>query len=232
MAQSSADHLVEFLFSTSWSSSRDLLVLHPELLHPAVDELIERFIVAKRCEDEDLQVSVLEQQLGLLRRCRQVGVDAAFTELSGRPRALVIEGDQDATRQQAEDAQQHYERTGDVSSLDLALDRWLEIYTELEDPVALRRVIAALVEGIRQAPPDSTIQFVRIAALGYASFYLFIKAGETSEFERNLPVVKRSIPAMERRLRVLETSGADDPTLRQLYDMLKQPDGIINRFGI
>ena len=221
MAQLSGEDLVEFLLSTSWSNSRYLLVLHPELLDPAVDEMVETFIASRRRENDDLRVAVFEQQLGLLRRCRQVGVDAAFAELSGRPRALIVAEDQDVFRQQAEDAQQHYERTGDVSSLDLALNLWGEIYTELEDPAAARRVITALKEGIRHAPPDSTIQFARIAALGYASFHLFTLTRETGELE-NLPAVGRSIPAIERRLRALESSGADDPVLRELYGSLKQ----------
>lgn len=221
MAQLSGEDLVEFLLSTSWSNSRYLLVLHPELLDPAVDEMVETFIASRRRENDDLRVAVFEQQLRLLRRCRQVGVDAAFAELSGSPRALIVAEDQDVFRQQAGDAQQHYERTGDVSSLDLALNLWGEIYTELEDPAAARRVITALKEGIRHAPPDSTIQFARIAALGYASFHLFTLTRETGELE-NLPAVGRSIPAIERRLRALESSGADDPVLRELYGSLKQ----------
>jgi hypothetical protein len=159
-----------------------------------------------------------------------VGADAAFAELSGQPRACVVVDDQDIVRQQAEDAQQYYERTGDPDALTLALNLWLRIHTKLEDPAALRRVITALEEGIPLAPPDSTLQFIRIALLGMASFLLWGKTGDKGEFERNMPAVERSIPAIERRLRALESSGTDDPELRQTYEMLKWPGGIIDQF--
>jgi hypothetical protein len=222
MALPSEDILLEFLQSPTWSNSRDLLTMHPELLDPAVDELVERVMGFARDEDQPQSVREFEQQLGLLRRSRQVSVDAAFAELSGQPRAYVVEEDQGMVRQQAEDAQQYYERTGDHAALHLALNLWLMIYTELKDPAALRRVITALKEGIRLTPPDSTLQFIRIGALGYASFYLFTLTHETGEFKRNLPAVERSIPAIERRLSALDSSREGEQMLRQLHDMYKQ----------
>jgi hypothetical protein len=221
MAELDGNLLVSFLLSPSWSNSRYLLVLHPELLEPAVDEMVEALIASGRRENDALRVAVFEQQLDLLRHCRQGGLDTAFAELSGRRRVLILADDQDMVREQAEDAQRHYERTGDVRSLDLALELWTQIYTELEDPAAVRRVIAALKEGINRAQPDSTIQFVRIAALGYASFRLFTLTRETEELD-NLSAVGRSIPVIEHRLRALESSGADDPVLRELYSELKR----------
>jgi hypothetical protein len=230
MVRPSNDDLIAFLMSPTWSNSRDLLKLHPELLDPAVDELVERVAGFARDEDSDLGLSMIEQQLGLLRRSRQVGVDAAFAELSGQPRSNVNEEDQDMVRQQAEDAQQYYERTGDHGALTLALNLWLKIDADLEDPDVLRRVITALKEGIRLAPPDSTLQFIRIGALGYASFYLFNLTHETGELERNLPAVERSIPAIERRLSALESSREGEQMLRQLHDMFEQLVGLTNQY--
>jgi hypothetical protein len=133
MAQLDSRSLTEFLLSGSWSDSRRLLVLHPEFLDPATDELVEGLIATRRQNGDELQAKVLEQQLGLLRRCRQVGVDAAFAELSGQPRTFVME-EPEAVRRQAEDAQRHYERTGDVRSLEVAVDLWFRVYMDLDDP--------------------------------------------------------------------------------------------------
>jgi hypothetical protein len=178
----------------------------------------------------DLGRRELEQQLGLLRRSRQAGADIAFAELSGQPRSSVVEEDQDMVRQQAEDAQRYYERTGDHDALTLALNLWLKIYMELEDPAALRRVITALKEGIRLAPPDSTLQFIRIGALGFASFRLFALTQETGEFKRSLPAVKRSIPAIGRRLSALDSSREGEEMLRQLHDMFGHLVGLSNQY--
>ena len=134
MALPSNKVLAEYLQSPTWSNSRDLLKLHPELLDPAVDVLVERMIGYARDEHNEMGRGELEQQLGLLRRSRQVGADAAFAELSGQPRSYVVVEDQDMVRQQAEDAQQYYERTGDHDALTLALNLWLRIHTELQDP--------------------------------------------------------------------------------------------------
>ncbi len=221
MAQPSGDDLAGFLFCTSWSDSRYRLVLHPELLQPVVDEIVEMLIASGRQEKDEARVRVLEQQLGLLRLSRQVGIDAAFAELSGRPRAFVIIEDHDMVRQQAEDAQQHYERTGNVSSLNVALDLWLQIYTEIKDPAVTRRVIEALGESIRQATPDSAIQFVHIACLGYASFQLFALTQDMSAMKRALPVIQRSLPDLERSMPALENSGADPSDMRELHRALE-----------
>jgi len=230
MALPSKDVLAEFMQSPTWSNSRDLLRLHPELLDPAVDRLFERMMGYARSENEPQGLRRLEQQLGLLRRSRQVGVDAAFAELSGQPRSYVVEEDQEMVRQQAEDAQQYYERTGDHDALTLALNLWLKIYMELKDPTAVRRVITALKEGIRLALPDSTLQFIRIAALGYASFRLFVLTHETGELDRSLPAVERSIPAIERRLSALDSSREGEQMLRQLHYMLEHLVGLINQY--
>lgn len=218
MALPSEADLLEFLQSPTWSNSRDLLTMHPDLLDPAVDRLVERMMGYARDANRPQSLREFEQQLGLLRRSRQIGVDAAFAELSGQPRAYIVEEDQNMVRQQAEDAQQYYERTGDHDALTLALNLWLKIYTDLKDPAALRRIITALKEGIRLAPPDSTLQFIRIGALGYASFFLFVLTHETGELKRNMPAVKRTIPTIERRLSALDSSREGEQMLRQLHD--------------
>ena len=95
MALPSNKVLAEYLQSPTWSNSRDLLKLHPELLDPAVDVLVERMIGYARDEHNEMGRGELEQQLGLLRRSRQVGADAAFAELSGQPRSYVVVEDQE-----------------------------------------------------------------------------------------------------------------------------------------
>lgn len=225
MAQLNPDDLTKFMFSPSWSSSRDLLLRHPELLDPSVEELIEGYIAAMGHELGDLQIRELRQQLDLLRRCRQVGVAAAIAELSAQPRLTVGAADLKVYRQKAEAAQQQYERTGEVSSLNLAINLWMEIFTKLKEPAALRRVIAAYQEGVRLAPPESGTQFLMTGMLGEASLFLFMETGETSALRQNLPVIKRAIAAIESKLRAAESSGVGDPKLRQTYEKLKKTAG-------
>ena len=92
MALPSNEVLAEYLQSPTWSNSRDLLKLHPELLDPAVDELVERMIGYARDEHSDMGRGELEQQLGFGREMQvdglagdaRGGCDAAEGDLSER----------------------------------------------------------------------------------------------------------------------------------------------------
>jgi hypothetical protein len=193
MAQLDSRSLTEFLLSGSWSDSRRLLVLHPEFLDPATDELVEGLIATRRQNGDELQAKVLEQQLGLLRRCRQVGVDAAFAELSGQPRTFVME-EPEAVRRQAEDAQRHYERTGDVRSLEVAVDLWFRVYMDLDDPSMLRRVSTAFEEAIGHSPSGSVLHHTRSAALGVTRLRLYNLTRDPDDLVRSIHALEQSLP--------------------------------------
>ncbi len=87
-------HLWEFIAAATWDESRRILEQHPELLTDEADALLGKWIEAARTvgaqravPDDGAQrlIRVLEQHRDLLRRCRQVSVEAAFAEMSSRP---------------------------------------------------------------------------------------------------------------------------------------------------
>jgi hypothetical protein len=75
-------NLASFFAAASWQEKRDVVAAHPELLDEEADSLIHGRITAARAQDH------LQYEEGrtlariILDRCRAVGIDAAFTELS------------------------------------------------------------------------------------------------------------------------------------------------------
>ncbi|MCZ4510744.1 hypothetical protein O3Q52_21640 [Streptomyces sp. ActVer] len=68
-----------FCTQPTWSEARKFLLTHPELLS---DEVISQMETVARGDSESSAIASLRQHLQLLRRCRQIGVDRAFAELS------------------------------------------------------------------------------------------------------------------------------------------------------
>ncbi|MGH8884729.1 MAG: hypothetical protein ACRDYX_06065 [Egibacteraceae bacterium] len=84
--------LFKFVAAPTWDQSRRLLDEHPELLSVAVDAVLERLITGAGGIIEQMmpaadsgrvesEVESLERHGRLLRRCREIGVDAAFAEV-------------------------------------------------------------------------------------------------------------------------------------------------------
>lgn len=73
--------MAEWFNASTLEEARDTLKRHPELLHPNVEELHYRM-----ADDVDLheltRAHIIRNRLPLWRRCRNVGVDAAFDELA------------------------------------------------------------------------------------------------------------------------------------------------------
>ena len=70
----------QFVQARSWGDSRRVVEQHPELLGEETDDLLGRLLEGARDAGEDLVARVLEEHRALLRRCREVGVEAAFAE--------------------------------------------------------------------------------------------------------------------------------------------------------
>ena len=85
-------NLASFFAAASWEDKRDVVVAHPELLGEEADSLIRGWITAAREQD------LLQYEEGLtlariiLDRCRALGTDAAFTELSSAMPVVTREG--------------------------------------------------------------------------------------------------------------------------------------------
>src|SRR5512135_2654812 len=70
----------KFVEAKTWSESKRILEQHPELLSDKADAFLEHLIAEQT--NEDVIVN-LTQHHELLRRCRDVGLDAAFAHLVG-----------------------------------------------------------------------------------------------------------------------------------------------------
>jgi isopentenyldiphosphate isomerase len=69
-----------FLFARSWEESQQTVIQHPELLEDETDEVLSQLITAAEEESEIDTSQMFADHRELLRRCRDVGVEAAFSE--------------------------------------------------------------------------------------------------------------------------------------------------------
>jgi tetratricopeptide (TPR) repeat protein len=82
--------LFELLNSPTWDESRRFVESHPELLGDASAALLREFSASAEHSGDSAAARQFEFHRLLLRRCRQVGVDAAFTELTSGPSPTAI----------------------------------------------------------------------------------------------------------------------------------------------
>lgn len=73
------DVLQQFINARTWPASQRIVEEHPELLSEEADTLLERLAQA---QDNTDAPNVVEQLRALLRRCREVGVERAFAEVT------------------------------------------------------------------------------------------------------------------------------------------------------
>nr|MBA2392635.1 CHAT domain-containing protein [Ktedonobacteraceae bacterium] len=76
--QSLIQTAIAFMQTPTWNASQQFLETHPELLSPDIDSLLEQ--LALEIEDEQTRQSI-EAYRQLLRRCREIGIAAAFAAL-------------------------------------------------------------------------------------------------------------------------------------------------------
>ena len=72
--------ILTFILAENWPDSRRIIEQHPELLTDEVDGLLAR--LAGTQKDDGARRMVVEHRT-LLRRCREIGIKAAFAELVG-----------------------------------------------------------------------------------------------------------------------------------------------------
>ncbi|RMF27571.1 MAG: hypothetical protein D6759_17425, partial [Chloroflexi bacterium] len=126
-----------FITANTWPASQQIVEQHPELLSHEADRLMGDLIDA---QDDDGARQMLQEHRTLLRRCREIGVDAAFAEKTGGGFTVP-----DRFRSDWDEAQahvQHYLRTGDPTALDRAAAAWNRIldhpaFPQTEEPFRL-----------------------------------------------------------------------------------------------
>ena len=122
--------------------SRRVVETHSELLTDEAGNLMEQLAEAQ--EDSNAR-RVVEEHRALLRRCREVGMEAAFAKKTGPAGSIPIPPEFQADLRQAREALQRYLRTGDRTALDHAATAWEHILNHTAFAVAPERFqLAAL----------------------------------------------------------------------------------------
>ena len=78
------DPLRAFLEAETWTESQEVVEQHPELLTKGIDAFLAGSVSGARERGDVNAVRIYEEHRALLRRCREVGVEAAFAEKIGR----------------------------------------------------------------------------------------------------------------------------------------------------
>jgi hypothetical protein len=79
------DVIYSFISTLDWPVSRWVLEQHPDLLTGSTAVLLARMAVVCEGHGDVEKARLIDQHLQLLRRCREVGLDAAFSEVTGGP---------------------------------------------------------------------------------------------------------------------------------------------------
>jgi hypothetical protein len=106
-----------FIQAETWEESRRILEAHPELLTDEADAVLRQLIDTAQAQGDEAAIRIFERHRALLRRCREVGIEQAFAELSGPP----IPPEFQADLRRAQEGEARYRQTGDLvrSAFDL-----------------------------------------------------------------------------------------------------------------
>ena len=141
-----------FLEAGTWAESRRVVEQHAELLDGEADALLGQLVQAAGAQGDERARRLFEEHHALLRRCREVGIEAAFAEHIGVQRAaggdVSIPPEFEADLRQAQEGVQRYLRTGDRAALDEAATAWEHILGHAAFAAASERLqLAALNDG-------------------------------------------------------------------------------------
>jgi len=109
--------LLALIQAETWEESRRILESHPELLTDEADAVLRQLIDTARAHGDEAALRIFERHRALLRRCREVGIEQAFAELSGPS----IPPEFQADFHRAQEGEDRYRQTGDLvrSAFDL-----------------------------------------------------------------------------------------------------------------
>jgi len=98
----------------TWEKSRRILETHPELLTDEADAMLRQLIDTAQAQEDQAARRFFEGLRAFLRRCREVGIEQAFAELSGGP---PIPPAFQADLRHAQEGEDRYRQTGDLAAL-------------------------------------------------------------------------------------------------------------------
>jgi tetratricopeptide (TPR) repeat protein len=129
--QNLAQVIQQFGTADTWTESKRIVEEQQHLLlTDAADGLLGQILQAAQDANDEQATRVFEKHRHLLRRCREIGIDAAFEELMESEKPDKDFGDGRAPEhlreleRQAKEANKHYEQTYDLSDLRAAVEAW------------------------------------------------------------------------------------------------------------
>ena len=219
--------LWDFLDAHTWSASRRLIEEHPELLSETAVSTLEQWIASGHRLGEPGGRELAEKHLQVLRRSREIGVEAAFAPLRPDHKAL-DPPEVTPLPDQAAWAEKVYKRTGNALALDMAIAAGEEFLADLEHRMTgqtagrgrldamnylavdyldryaaagraadLDMALARLEEVIETAPADSPVRASALTHLGVALQQRYARLAETTDLERSIRCFESAVAASD-----------------------------------
>ena len=113
-----------FLEAKTGEEAQRIVEQHPELLSDDFDDKLGQMLTEARIQDNAQAAHVFEELLALLRRCREVGVEAAFAE---NINSFADPPEFQLHVRRAEEAEARYQEHRDLQNLDAAVAAWEHI---------------------------------------------------------------------------------------------------------
>ena len=138
--------LQEFIQAETWDQSQRIVAQNPDLLTDEADALLTQLCAAAEAQGEEDAARHFTTHRDLLRRCREIGIEAAFAEIIGA--GQTASSTPAAFRQawqQAQTAEAHYLQTGDIAFLHEAIAAWESILRHRVFPTADARFRLAVL---------------------------------------------------------------------------------------
>lgn len=219
--------LWDFLDAHTWSASRLLLQEHPELLSETAVSVLEQWITPGRPLGDPGGRRLAEKHLDVLRRCQEIGIEAAFGSLRPDHKGL-DPPERTPWPAQAAWAEGVYKDTGNVLGLDIAIAAGEELLADLERgmtgqaaglgrlialnclavdyldryqaagrPADLDMALARLEEVVDRAPADAAVRVAALNHLGMALQQRYARLAEVTDLERSLRCFESAVAASD-----------------------------------
>jgi hypothetical protein len=208
--------LFAFIQAETWEESRRILEAHPELLTDEADAVLGQLVQVQ--EDQDAR-RFLEELRALLRRCREVGVEQAFAELSGPP----IPPEFQADLRRAQEGKARYRQTGDLAVLNEAIaayerilnhpafsqaderfrlwvwndagNAYIRRYWRTGSIADLDKALALWQQAVEATPPDSPDRPMFLNNLGTGLRERYERTGRLEDLEAAIRVFREAVEA-------------------------------------
>jgi CHAT domain-containing protein/tetratricopeptide (TPR) repeat protein len=203
-----------------WTISREIVERNPELLHPEVDDVLQRMQDAAWMQHDEDAVQVFDEYRTLLRRCREAGVERAFAEKAETSR-IKVPSEFRADLIHAQDSETQHRKTGDAHYLNEAIQALRSIFTQSRFASAPERFrLAIMADAVRmlldryhatgklvdldealslssqvvtRTPSDSSNRASRLANLGTGLCDRYARLGTVEDLQQALDAFQEAV---------------------------------------